>query len=120
VRPVRIAVIGVGPRGLSAVERIVSLSRLGGPPVELFLVEPGELGVGIHRPEQPDYLLLNTICSQLTVFSDRVMVPGAPVTQGPARVAHPVRAPGGSSSPCDRTAIAAASSRRHRLASVAP
>jgi len=84
VTPVRIAVIGVGPRGLSAVERIVSHSRLDGPPVELVLVEPAELGAGIHHPEQPDYLLLNTICSQLTIFSDRAMAPGAPVTEGPS------------------------------------
>lgn len=84
VTPVRIAIIGVGPRGLSALERIGAHARRDGPPIELVLVEPGRLGVGIHQPEQPDYLLLNTICSQLTIFSDPAMTPGAPVTGGPS------------------------------------
>ncbi|MFE9477130.1 FAD/NAD(P)-binding protein [Streptomyces spororaveus] len=81
--PVRIAVIGVGPRGLSALERVISHTALDGSPVELLLIEPGELGVGIHEAKQPDYLLLNTIASQLTIFSDARMTPGAPVTTGP-------------------------------------
>jgi len=79
----RIAVVGVGPRGLSVVERVVSHTRAGGPPVELLLVEPGPLGIGVHDPQQPDHLLLNTVASQLTIFSDERMVPGAPVTPGP-------------------------------------
>lgn len=83
MNPVRIAVIGVGPRGLSALERVISHTRLDGPPVELLLIEPGELGVGMHDAKQPDYLLLNTIASQLTIFSDERMTPGAPVTAGP-------------------------------------
>ncbi|MFF5096297.1 MULTISPECIES: FAD/NAD(P)-binding protein [Actinosynnema] len=83
VSAVRIAVIGVGPRGLSVLERVISHTRADGPPVELLLVEPGELGVGAHDVKQPDYLLLNTIAAQLTIFSDERMVPGAPVTGGP-------------------------------------
>src|SRR3954470_5755764 len=80
---IRIAVIGVGPRGLSALERIISHTRVPGPPVELTLIEPGELGIGLHRLDQPDYLLLNTIAAQLTIFSDEEMTPGKPVTRGP-------------------------------------
>ena len=80
----RIAVIGVGPRGLSVLERVISHSRLPGPPTELLLIEPGELGLGVHDVKQPDYLLLNTIASQLTIFSDEGMTPGAPVTPGPS------------------------------------
>lgn len=81
---VRIAVVGVGPRGLSVLERVISHTRLGGASAELLLIEPGELGTGIHRVNQPDYLLLNTIASQLTIFSDERMTPGAPVTMGPS------------------------------------
>jgi FAD-NAD(P)-binding len=80
----RIAVVGVGPRGLSVLERVISRTRGPGAPVELVLVEPGELGIGIHRPEQPDYLLLNTIAAQLTIFSDPAMTPDGPVTPGPS------------------------------------
>jgi hypothetical protein len=84
VNGVRIAVVGVGPRGLSVLERVISHTRLGGAPAELLLIEPGDLGTGIHRVNQPDYLLLNTIASQLTIFSDEQMTPGAPVTKGPS------------------------------------
>lgn len=80
----RIAIVGVGPRGLSALERIISHGALPGPQVEVTLLEPGELGIGIHRLKQPDYLLLNTIASQLTIYSDDRMTPGAPVTVGPS------------------------------------
>ena len=80
----RIAIVGCGPRGLSAFERIISHARQEGPPIELLIIEPGELGVGIHQPDLPNYLLLNTIASQLTIFSDPQMVPGAPVTRGPS------------------------------------
>ncbi|OII60385.1 hypothetical protein BJP40_10395 [Streptomyces sp. CC53] len=82
-RPLRIAVVGVGPRGLSVLERVISHTQGDGRPVELVLVEPGELGSGVHPAKQPDYLLLNTIASQLTIYSDERMVPGAPVTTGP-------------------------------------
>lgn len=84
VSTVRIAVIGVGPRGLSVLDRVISHTRSPGPPTELLLIEPGELGLGVHDVNQPDYMLLNTIASQLTIFSDERMTPGAPVTPGPS------------------------------------
>ncbi|MDY7090579.1 MAG: FAD/NAD(P)-binding protein [Actinomycetota bacterium] len=79
----RIAVVGVGPRGLSVLERVIGHTAGDGPLVELLLIEPGELGIGAHHPKQPDYLLLNTIAGQLTMFSDPAMVPDGPVTGGP-------------------------------------
>ena len=84
VSALRIAVIGVGPRGLSVLERVISHAKQPGPPIELLLIEPGELGLGIHRLKQPDYLLLNTIAGQLTIFSDEQMTPGMPITAGPS------------------------------------
>jgi hypothetical protein len=82
--PLRIAVVGVGYRGLSALERILSHACASGTPVEALLVEPGELGVGVHGRDQPDYLLLNTVASQITAFSDSDMVAGAPTRPGPS------------------------------------
>lgn len=84
VKRTRIAVVGVGPRGLSVLERAISHARSGGAPAELLLIEPGALGTGVHREDQPDYILLNTIASQLTIFSDERMTPAAPVTVGPS------------------------------------
>ena len=81
----RVAVVGVGPRGLNVVERVLARSRATGAAVELELFEPRpRLGTGVHDPDQPEYLLLNTVCAQLTTFADEAMVgPGAPTTPGP-------------------------------------
>jgi len=84
--PKKIAVIGVGPRGLSALERLISHGEANAFHGEVLLIEPGALGVGVHQRSQPDYLLLNTVASQITIFSDEKMVPGAPVTLGPGFV----------------------------------
>lgn len=69
-----IAIIGCGPRGLSLLERLISVAAVSGQTIDVSLVEPGELGVGMHRTDQPDYLLLNTVCSQLTAFTDHSML----------------------------------------------
>lgn len=58
-----------------------------GAAVDLLLVEPGELGTGVHRCDQPTYLALNTVAGQVTAFSDEIMVPEAPVTSGPTFLA---------------------------------
>lgn len=81
--PRKIAVVGVGPRGLSAFERLISQAGSGALGCEVLLIEPGPLGVGAHDRSQPDYLLLNTVAAQITAFSDEKMVPSAPVTNGP-------------------------------------
>lgn len=74
VSPLRIAIVGVGPRGLGLLERLVSRAGTSERSVIVELIEPGTLGVGMHVPSQPDYLLLNTVCSQLTAFTDQRML----------------------------------------------
>ena len=69
-----IAIIGCGPRGLGLLERLISVAAAGGQTIDVPVVEPGDLGVGMHQTDQPDYLLLNTVCSQLTAFSDYSML----------------------------------------------
>lgn len=65
----RLAIIGLGSRGLTIFERIVSLARSRpGLNVEVAILEPNEPGIGIHAPNQPDYLKLNTIACQITMF----------------------------------------------------
>lgn len=80
----RLAIIGVGLRGLSVLERAIALSPASGADLEIVLIEPGELGVGVHAPAQPSYLMLNTAAGQATAFSDPAMVPGAPTLGGPS------------------------------------
>ncbi|CAB3764217.1 FAD/NAD(P)-binding protein [Paraburkholderia solisilvae] len=66
-----ITVIGLGPRGISVLERILRhVERL---PEEARLhidvIDPGEAGQGSHPERQPDHLLINTIASQVTMFA---------------------------------------------------
>ncbi len=72
-----VTIIGMGPRGLSIFERIVSISRsrLYSMPIEIHLVDPKECGQGVHNSRQPNYLLTNTLASQVTLFpGDNVSV----------------------------------------------
>jgi hypothetical protein len=67
----RIAIVGVGPWGLCALERVVTLARQDLPRgigVSVHVVEPGTPGSGVYDVTQPDYLLLNNPCGQLTLY----------------------------------------------------
>ena len=67
----RIAIVGVGPWGLCALERVVTLARHDLPrgiDVTVHVVEPGTPGSGVYDITQPDYLLLNNPCGQLTLY----------------------------------------------------
>lgn len=70
---VRTAIIGLGPRGLMVLDRLVACARRH-PDIRthVTIVEPGELGVGTHRRGQPDYLRLNTIACQLSMFPGQI------------------------------------------------
>jgi len=72
-RDTTVAVVGVGSRGLSVLERVVTLAKLAGPEagrVRVEVIDPACDGAGVHDPGQPDYLLLNTTCSQVSMFPD--------------------------------------------------
>ncbi len=76
--PLAIGIVGLGSRGLTVLERILTLAAH--TPDRRFRVvvfEPGEPGVGLHWLEQPDYLLLNTVACQLSHFPDAAAL-GAP------------------------------------------
>jgi uncharacterized NAD(P)/FAD-binding protein YdhS len=72
----RVAIIGCGPRGLSVLERVVAHAPRYEDRLEVVVIEPGELGTGVHSPAQPDYLMLNSVAGQATAFGDAAMVPG--------------------------------------------
>lgn len=76
--------IGGGPRGLNVLERFVTAATRdpARTPCVLHVVDPSGPGAGIHDGP-PDYLLLNTIASQLTAFVDDAMIDGGGVT-GPS------------------------------------
>ncbi|MEU8928299.1 FAD/NAD(P)-binding protein [Streptomyces sp. NPDC048409] len=68
----QVAVIGVGPRGLSILQRI-SERAAELPPgcsLDVHLIDPGGCGQGVHPAQQPGHLLTNTVASQVTMFAD--------------------------------------------------
>ncbi|MDC0773759.1 FAD/NAD(P)-binding protein [Streptomyces sp. HD] len=79
-----IAIVGMGSRGLGILERLVSRCLAEPFDITVHLVDPRPPGPGLHRADQPDYLLLNTVCSQLTAFADPAMVTGPARTSGPS------------------------------------
>jgi hypothetical protein len=67
----RMAIVGLGPWGLCALERVVTLARGAmprGAQVAVHVIEPGPPGSGVYDVTQPDYLLLNNPCGQLTLY----------------------------------------------------
>lgn len=76
-REIAVAVVGLGSRGLGVLERIVTLANKAGPaagPVRVEVIDPTCSGAGVHDTSQPDYLLLNTTCSQVSLFPDACSV----------------------------------------------
>jgi uncharacterized NAD(P)/FAD-binding protein YdhS len=79
-----VAIIGLGSRGLGVLERIVALA---GPkeagPIVIHVIDPACTGAGVHDPGQPDYLLLNTTCGQVSMFPGPLSVGAATAASGP-------------------------------------
>ncbi|WP_429941311.1 FAD/NAD(P)-binding protein (plasmid) [Agrobacterium vitis] len=82
---VRIAILGMGPRGLTALERIVAHAGLHPDiAINILVFDPQDPGFGCHSPAQPRHLLVNTVASQLTLFSDETVRQAGPVLHGPS------------------------------------
>lgn len=67
-----IAIIGMGPRGLSVLERLVTrLTAEEHPrPVRIFTIDPGEMGAGrVWRTDQSEWLLMNTAAAEVSLYS---------------------------------------------------
>jgi len=63
------AIIGLGSWGLCVLERTVSRARHVDTSVRVHVVEPGQLGGGVYSAAQPDYLILNNPCGQLSLYA---------------------------------------------------
>jgi uncharacterized NAD(P)/FAD-binding protein YdhS len=77
-----VAIIGLGSRGLGVLERIAALAGPGEVTVEV--IDPACTGAGVHDTAQPDYLLLNTTCGQVSMFPDPLSVGDGPIARGPS------------------------------------
>lgn len=81
---VAVAIVGLGVRGLSVLERIISHATID-PTTELLvhLVDSRPAQPLQYDAGQPDYLLLNHSCAYASMFPARQSVPCAPATLGP-------------------------------------
>ena len=66
---IELAIIGLGSWGLCVMERTVDRARRTGTPVRLHVVDPAPLGGGVYSAEQPDFLVLNNACGQLSLYA---------------------------------------------------
>ncbi|HEY4825117.1 MAG TPA: FAD/NAD(P)-binding protein, partial [Solirubrobacteraceae bacterium] len=67
----RIAIVGLGPWGVCALERVVTTAHQElqpGVDVAVHVIEPGTPGSGVYDVNQPDYLLLNNPCGELSLY----------------------------------------------------
>lgn len=82
-----LAVVGAGPRGTSVLERLcASVPELApGVPLTVHVVDPAAPGAGrVWRTDQPAELLMNTVASQVTLFTDPTVACEGPVRPGPS------------------------------------
>lgn len=77
-----IAIVGLGPRGVSLLERIAAASPT--TPLNLALIEPTQAGAGaIWRTDQTRTLCMNTLADAVTLFTEPGATVGLPVVEGP-------------------------------------
>ncbi|MEH0522587.1 FAD/NAD(P)-binding protein [Streptomyces stelliscabiei] len=83
-----IALVGAGPRGTSVLERLcASAPELLRPGTRLtvHVVDPAPPGPGqVWRTDQSPHLLMNTVASQVTLFTDDSVDCSGPIRPGPS------------------------------------
>lgn len=82
-----VTIIGMGPRGLSVLERLAAAAAARQLLLDIILIDPGECGAGVHAARQPPHLLINTLASQVTMFPAPGAVAHAPVCATPSLTA---------------------------------
>ena len=83
---VSICIVGKGIRGASVLERIVAHARKDEKrtPLDIQLVDPHPYGPPQYDSRQPDWLLLNIVCSQVSLFPESISAQGAEPIHGPS------------------------------------
>jgi uncharacterized NAD(P)/FAD-binding protein YdhS len=66
---IEMAIVGLGSWGLCVMERTVNRARQAGTPVRLHVVDSAQLGGGVYSAAQPDFLVLNNACGQLSLYA---------------------------------------------------
>lgn len=84
---IQIAIIGAGPRGLSVLERLCANERRNPThsAVTVHVVDPSAPGAGqVWRSDQSQHLLMNTVASQITIYTDDSVRTEGPIEPGPS------------------------------------
>ncbi|WP_370947250.1 FAD/NAD(P)-binding protein [Amycolatopsis sp. cg5] len=87
VGKVEICIVGAGPRGLSTLERLLANERAAPSCAALtvHVVDPSEPGAGtVWRADQSRHLLMNTVASQITIYTDESTQIDGPIEPGPS------------------------------------
>lgn len=83
-----LAIVGAGPRGTSVLERLTASADELLPPgtrLTVHLIDPHPPGAGaVWRTDQAPELLMNTVASQVTLFTDDSVDCSGPVRPGPS------------------------------------
>jgi len=79
---VQIVIIGAGPRGLSLCERLIAHGKKLQLSASIILIDPYLPGA-VWRTSQNQDLLINSVTSQVTLFTDDSLTSGGPVVNGP-------------------------------------
>ncbi|MDT0328320.1 FAD/NAD(P)-binding protein [Nocardiopsis lambiniae] len=82
-----VAIVGVGPRGLAVLERLIAGERAAPGPrtVTVHVVDPFPPGAGrVWRTDQSPHLLMNTVAAQVTAYTDDSVTIAGPVEPGPS------------------------------------
>lgn len=82
-----VCLVGAGPRGLSVLERLCAQERKSPrwDRLTVHVVEPDPPGSGrVWRPSQSRHLLMNTVASQVTVYTDASVSIDGPLEEGPS------------------------------------
>lgn len=78
----QIVIIGAGPRGLSLCERLIAHGKKQQMASSILLIDPYLPGA-VWRTGQNQDLLINSVTSQVTLFTDDTLTSGGPVVKGP-------------------------------------
>lgn len=70
-QPLRVGIVGAGPRGLTVLERLVAHSAEVPTPLRIHVLDPFPPGAGrVWQTTQSPHLLMNTVVEEQTVFPD--------------------------------------------------
>ncbi|KAK8050959.1 hypothetical protein PG993_002344 [Apiospora rasikravindrae] len=83
----QIAIVGAGPRGTSVVERLAAYAPdliTPGKQLTVHVIDPSTPGAGnVWRTTQSSELLMNTVTSQITLYTDKSVESAARICPGP-------------------------------------